>query len=131
MAKNMWGNIDDFDKIRAPHEIVAEQNDFLNQMTKGLLELKIERKQSNTIFNYDIYINAPSLNLKQRIFRLTHDFKIYPANLYDENGTKEYQSANQDEFEKNLELILSSNETMTAIGGMMAQARLGQNDILV
>lgn len=129
--KNMWGNIEEYDSIQPPHEIVAKQNEFLNKMTKGLLELKIERKQSNTIYNYDIYIHASSLNQKQRIFRLTHDIKLYPANLHDEQGTNEYKSADQSEFEENLGAILSSNETMTTIAGMMAQARLGQNDVLV
>ncbi len=98
--KNMWGNIEDYDLIKAPHEIVSEQNEYLAEMTKGLLELKIERKQSNTIFNYDVYINAPTLNLRHRIFRLTHDFKIYPANLYDEQGTNEYKSGDQTELKK-------------------------------
>ena len=130
-TQNMWGNIKEYESIQPPHEIVAKQSEFLKEMTKGLLELKIERKQSNTIYNYDIYINAPTMNQKQRIFRLTHDIKIYPANIYDEQGTNEYKSADQAEFEGNLGAILSAKETMTTIAGLMAQARLDQNDILV
>jgi len=129
--QNMWGNIEEYESILPPHEIIAKQNEFLKKMTKGLLELKIERKQSNTIYNYDIFISAPTMNQKQRIFRLTHDIKIYPANVYDEQGTNEYKSADQAEFEKNLAIILSSKETMTTIAGMMAQARLDQSNILV
>lgn len=131
MTQSMWGNIEEYESIQPPHEIIAKQNGFLKEMTKGLLELKIERKQSTTIYNYDIFISAPTINQKQRIFRLTHDIKIYPANIYDEQGTKEYKSADQAEFEINLGKILSSKETMTTIAGMLAQARLDQSNILV
>jgi len=130
-VKNMWGDIDDMAEVRPPHAIIEEQGKFLEKMSKGALELKIERKHSGTIFNYDIYIVLPSMNHKQRIFRLTHDFKLYPANLYDEQGTSEYKSQDQEGFEKNLGKVLSSKETMTTISGLMAQARLASSDILV
>ncbi|MEA3545084.1 MAG: hypothetical protein U9R69_07690 [Thermodesulfobacteriota bacterium] len=130
-VKNMWGDIDDMTEVRPPHEIIEEQGKFLEKMSKGTLEMKIERKQSATVFNYDIYIVLPSMNHRQRIFRLTHDFKLYPANLYDEQGSHGYKSKDQEEFEQNLGKILSSTETMTTISKLMAQARLGTNDILV
>lgn len=130
-VKNLWGAMHDIENLRPPHEIIFEQGRLLKEMTKDLLELKIERKTSNTIFNYDIYISAPSLSHKQRIFRLTHDFKLYPANLYDEQSSSEYKCADQDEFEKNLGAILSSKETMTTIGALMAQSRFGNNDVFV
>lgn len=130
-VKNMWGDIDDMAEVRPPHEIIEEQGKFLAKMCKGVLELKIERKHSGSIFNYDIYIALPSMNHRQRIFRLTHDFKLYPANLYDEQGSNEYKSKDQEEFEKNLGKVLSSKETMITISGLMAQARLGSSDILV
>ena len=129
--KNMWGDINDMTDIRPPHEIIEEQGNLLSEMTKGVLQLKIERKQSNTVFNYDIYIELISVNYRQRIFRLTHDFKLYPANIYDEQGTNEYKSKDQEEFEDNLGKILSAKDTMTTISGLMAQARLNASDILV
>lgn len=124
------GGIDDTAEIRPPHEIIEKQGKFLAKM-KGTLEMKVEHKQSAAVFNYDIDIVLSSTNHRQRIFRLTHDFKLYPANLYDEQGSNEYKSKDQEEFEKNLGKILSSKETMTTIGGLMAQARLGASDILV
>ena len=66
---HLWGNLQDIDNIRPPHEIIEVQGQFLTEMSKNLLELKIERKQRTTIINYDIFINAPSMNVKQRIFR--------------------------------------------------------------
>ena len=118
-------------EVRPPHEIIEEQGKFLEKMSKGALELKLERKHTGTIFNYDIYIVLPSMKHRQRIFRLTHDFKLYPANLYDEQGSNEYKSKDQETFEENLGKILSSKETMTIISAMMAQARLSSSDNLV
>ncbi len=128
---NMWGSIDDFKNIRAPHEILDEQGKLLAEMTKGLLEMKIERRQSNTIFSYDVFITMPALQYRQRFLRLNHDIKLYPANLYEEQDTNEYKSANQEEFEENLSKILSSNATRTIISGLMAQARLNGTEIMV
>lgn len=130
-AKNMWGDINDMSNIRTPHEIIDEQGRFLAEMTKGVIELKIERKQSSTVFNYDVFICLPSMGYKQRILRMMHDIKLYPANLYDEHGTNEFRSKDQETFEDNLAAILSSTETKTIISGLMAQARLNGNDVLV
>ena len=129
--KNMWGDINDMADIRPPHEIIEEQGKLLSEMTKGALQLKIESKQNKTVFSYDVYIELTSVNYRQRIFRLTHDFKLYPANIYDEQGTNEYKSKNQEEFEENLGKLLSSKETMTTISGLMAQSRLNASDVLV
>ncbi len=129
--KNMWGDINDMADLRTPHEIIEEQGRVLSEMTKGTLELKIERKQSSTVFNYDVFIALPAMNYKQRILRLMHDIKLYPANLYDEQGTNEFRCKNQDEFEASLASILSSADTKIIISGLMAQARLSGSDILV
>ncbi|HMB16572.1 MAG TPA: hypothetical protein VKN62_09670 [Pelovirga sp.] len=130
-AKNMWGDINDMTDIRTPHEIIEEQGQVLSEMTKGTLELKIERKQSSTVFNYDVFISLPVMNYKQRILRLMHDIKLYPANLYDEQGTNEFRCKNQEDFEESLGSILSANETKVIISGLMAQARLNGSDVLV
>ncbi len=130
-TKNMWGDINDMTDLRTPHEIIEEQGQMLSEMTKGTLELKVERKQRSTVFNYDVYISLPAMQYKQRILRLMHDIKLYPANLYDEQGTNEFRCKNQEEFEDNLASILSANETKVIISGLMAQARLNGKDVLV
>ncbi|MBD1401464.1 hypothetical protein [Pelovirga terrestris] len=130
-VKNMWGDINDMTDLRTPHEIIEEQGQVLSEMTKGTLELKVERKQSNTVFNYDVFISLPAMQYKQRILRLMHDIKLYPANLYNEQGTNEYRCKNQEEFEDNLGSILSASETKVIISGLMAQARLNSKDVLV
>lgn len=127
--KNMWGNLADISDIRTPHEILLEQSNFLSEMTNGLLEFKIERKQSSAVFSYDVYITLPSMKYMERLLRMSHDIKLYPALLHDAQESRQYDSKNQEEFEENLGAILSSPETMSLISSLMIQSRSG--DFLV
>lgn len=129
--KSLWGEMIDVTEVRAPHEILEEQGTVLADLTKGLLNMKIVRKQSSTVFNYDVYITMPSMNYKHRILRLIHDVKLYPAMLYDEQNSNEFRSKDADEFEENLGKILSSPDTKVIIGGLMVRARLNDKDVLV
>lgn len=122
-SKNLWGDITDLSNMRSPHEILVEQGKFLEEMTKGVLEFKIERKQSNTVFGYDVYITLPAMKYKERLLRMSHDIKLYPAILHDALESKQADSKNQEEFEENLGRILSSAETMALISSLMVQSR--------
>ena len=77
------------------------------------------------------FITLPAMDYRQRFLRLNHDIKLYPANLYEEQDTHEYKSASQEEFEANLEKVLSSQATRSIISSLLAQARLGANDTMV
>jgi len=122
-AKNLWGDLNDLSNLRTPHEILKEQGDLLGEMTNGLLEVKIERKQSHTVFGYDVYIALPAMKYKERLLRMSHDIKLYPVILHDAQESKQTNSETPEEFEENLGNILSSPETMTLIRGLMIQAR--------
>ncbi len=130
-VKNLWGELIDVSNVRAPHEILEEQGAVLAEITKGLLNLKIVRKQSSTVFNYDVFVAMPSMNYKHRILRLIHDVKLYPAMLYDEQNSNEFKSKDAEEFEENLGKILTSPDTRVVISGLLVRARLKDRDILV
>jgi len=122
--KSLWGEMPDIASIRTPHEILMEQGQYLSEMTQGLLDYAIERKQKNTLFSYDFYITVPAIDYRLALLRVTHDIKLYPAILASENTGEEYTANNQDEFEEDLGSVLSSEETKVAISGLLAQARL-------
>jgi len=122
--KNLWGDMPDVASIRTPHEILLEQGNYLTEMTGGLLGFQIERKQKNTLFSYEFNICVPVLNYKQPLLRITHDIKLFPAIIADEQSGAEYTAKNQVEFENDLGAILSSEETRTIITGLLAQARI-------
>ena len=124
--KNLWGTMPDVTSIRTPHEMLLEQGQYLVEMTGGLFDFSIQRKQKNTLFSYEFCLLVPAINYQQPLLRITHDIKLFPAILVSEMGGEEYTAKNQQEFESDLEAILSSEETRTTISGLLAQARLEQ-----
>lgn len=122
--KNLWGNMPDISSIRTPHEIVLEQGQYLVEMTEGLLDYLVERRQKNTLFSYEFFLTVPCIDYKQPLLRITHDIKLFPAILVSDQSGEEYTANNQDEFEDDLGAILSAEETRRLIGGLLAQARL-------
>ncbi|MDX2480417.1 MAG: hypothetical protein QNK24_08765 [Desulfuromusa sp.] len=122
--KNLWGPMPDIASIRTPHEILLEQGQYLVEITGGLLDFIIERKQKNTLFSYEFFISVPLIDYKQPLLRITHDIKLFPAILASDSSGEEYTANNQNEFEEDLEAILSAEETRTTISGLLAQARL-------
>ena len=123
-TKNLWGAMPDIASIRTPHEVLLEQGQYLVEMTGGLLDFTIERKQKNTLFSYEFSLLVPTIDYKQLLLRITHDIRLFPAILVSELNGEEYTANNQQEFETDLEAILSGEETRTTISGLLAQARL-------
>lgn len=123
-GKNLWGEMPDISSIRTPHEILFEQGEYLVEVTEGLLNFSIERKQKNTLFSYEFWIMVPSINYKYSLLRIAHDIKLFPAILSCEQSGEEYTANNQSEFEDDLGTILSSEETRILLRSLMAQARL-------
>ena len=94
-------------------------------MTEGLVSLSVEKQQSKSvIFRYDVYLVSADMTYRERIFNLTHDHKLYPANIYDEQESQEYKAENQTEFEENLGKILASKDIMEAVGMLIAQHQM-------
>lgn len=122
--KNLWGDMPDIASIRTPHEILLEQGQYLVEITDGLIDFVIERKQKNTLFSYLFILDVPLMNYTQTLLRITHDIKLFPALLVSEQTGEEYTANNQKEFEDDLESVLSADETRVTISGLLAQARL-------
>lgn len=131
-TKNLWGNIEDYADVRPPHELLEEQGKALSQITDGKLVLTISRTQSNTVYNYDAFISlATAKQVRQRILRLTHDIKLYPALIFDDEGSTEHRAENQEDFEEKLGRVLSSEGTMRVVATLMTQARLNPGEKIV
>lgn len=122
--KNLWGEIPDMDSFVTPYEILHEQGKILVESTGGMLDFDIQRQQKNTLFSFEFWILVPALSYKYSLVRVTHDIKLYPAILSSEQNGEEFTAKTQEEFEKDLGAILSSQETQVLIRSLMAQARL-------
>jgi len=123
-GKSLWGPMPDIDSIRTPHEILAQQGNYLSEMTEGLLNIEIDRLQKSALFSYEFSIVVETFKYRQVILRITHDIKLFPSILRDEQSGEEYTAKTQAEFEDDLGTILSSETTQTIVKGLMAQARL-------
>ncbi|HEY5674888.1 MAG TPA: hypothetical protein VIR78_14365 [Malonomonas sp.] len=123
-GKNLWGAMPDIANIRTPHTIMLEQGAYLAEVTEGLLELEIKRLLNKTLFIYECSIVVPSVQYRQVILRITHDIKLYPSILRNEQSGEEFTAKNQSEFEEDLGAILSSEDTRLIIVGLLSQAKL-------
>jgi hypothetical protein len=124
-VKSLWGELPEIKKLMPPHEIIKAQNRFLQKMTGNLVSLSVEKIHSKSVIcRYDIYLVVDSVSYRELIFSLTHDHKLYPANIYNEQESQEYKAESQEEFEKNLGKILSTKEIMETIAMLIAQHRL-------
>lgn len=123
-GKSLWGPMPDLSSIRTPHEILTQQGNYLSEMTDGILNIEIERLQKNALFSYEFSIVVETCQFRQVLLRLTHDIKLFPSILRDEQSGEEYMANTQDEFENDLGTILTSETTRTIVRGLMAQAKL-------
>ncbi len=136
--KNLWGELPQSENIRTPYTILKEQASLLTEITKGLLigEVNIspevddvikfassilgERSQSFVAF---LRIKAPSLNnYTYSVVKIQYPIKLYPVlvkSLVVENFQRECSS--EEEFEKALGQILSSQEVKQVISALLAQ----------
>ena len=123
--KNLWGEIEPAD-VNSPLTILKEQSQVLSEITNELLRGYAKySKQDGVWFCHDFYINAPSLNnyacrLLTISIRVTHD---YPVFLTKNEGITDLQCINREEFEIELNKILSSPHTKSLISGLLSKIK--------
>lgn len=128
-AKNLWGDIENLPKSKPPIAILKEQSQILEKLTKGLLTGYISDNKSNRreIFLFEFFIIAPSLNnYRYNVLSIKYDVGLYPVEVSDMTVDigkliKEKKNENHEEFELNLQEILSSDKVKRVISGLLAQ----------
>jgi hypothetical protein len=124
--KNLWGEINNLPKVKAPVAILNEQAQQLEELTGGLLTCRVAQLNTNnpSRFSYQFSINAPSLNnYSFTAFFIDHDMGLYPLKIsYKENENKPEITCNDiNEFESALGEIFSSPEIRRVISGLLSQ----------
>jgi len=121
--KSLWGNLDEFKKIKTPLSIVREQGALLTQETKGILrgEVKINATGENISFSF--FIIAMQLNrYKYLALQVEHDVFIYPVKVYSGIHEKWTECRDEASFLARIESILSSLEMKTIIESLLSQS---------
>ncbi|WP_394753942.1 hypothetical protein [Crenothrix sp.] len=127
--KNLWGEINNLPKVKAPVAVLNEQAQFLSDLTGGLLTGEISQvERSGDRFIYSFYIHASSLNnYYYFVLRIDHDIHLYPLNLTTDKDDSPWASSSGticndvNEFEIELGKIFSSSVVQRVISGLLSQ----------
>lgn len=116
---DLWGEITP-SVARTSVAILREQASLLGAKTNHLVEGKVETRVFGSRLYEFFYLVVPPLgNYSYELFRVSHDAKLYPVQIDDDPG---HELSNEAEFVKWLGQKLSSPETKSIIGDLLAQA---------
>lgn len=121
MAANtdLWGQLAP-SAVRAPVAILREQASLLGAKTNRLVEGKVETRVSGTKLFQFFYLVVPPLDdYLYELFQVWHDVSLYPVRIGDPPSI---ELRNEEEFVRWLGQKLSSPETKSIIGSLLAQA---------
>ncbi len=124
--KNLWADLSEVELIRAPKRVLIEQAQYLTQATKGTLVGKVDDQSANASsgFRYDLDVRVPALNnYSVTILRIFHDVDLYPVSLIASRPSKNVSCANEAEFEKAIESVLSSSEVKALLSRLLSQLK--------
>jgi hypothetical protein len=145
--KNLWGELPNPETIRTPYTILKEQASILSEITNGLLIGEVINNQKDKYFVNILRIKAPSLNnYTYSVVEVQHLIQLYPVfvknltsepitkatdlidslrfdvripGMLEDQGYEKYSS--EEEFEKALGQILSSQGVKKVISALLAQ----------
>lgn len=121
--KNLWGNLENIEKVKTPIGILREQGALLTDATSGILEGTVTLKKSYETIYANLYIVAPALdNYSYEIVNLSYSPKqLYPVRVGSTFLDKYEECKSEETFCKVLEKILSSTEASKIIQSLISQ----------
>lgn len=123
--KNLWGELPNTETLRTPYSILKEQASILSEITNGLLIGEVNSYPKENLFVMILRIKAPSLNnYTYSVVEVQHKIQLYPVfvmNLASDENQGFNQCSSEEEFEKALGQILSSQEIKKVISVLLAQ----------
>ena len=124
-TKNMWGDIPEVDSVRTPASMLREQAQILSKRTKGLLNGHVSRNIEDITgkFLYTLAVRAPALdNYRYIVLEITHGLELYPVDLRYIDGLT-VESKTEEEFLRNVEKKLQSEDVRKAITSLLSQSK--------
>ena len=117
---DLWGEIIPA-AVRTPLAILREQAALLGTKTKNLIEAKVETGVSRGEFSHRFKLVVPAMdNYTYELFTVTHGVDLYP--VFTRVKKLDLQMNNEEDFVRWLKETLSSPDTKTLIGNLLAQA---------
>lgn len=121
--KNLWGNLENIEKVKTPVGILREQGALLTEATSGILEGKVNLHISYGTLSADLNIVAPALdNYSYEIVSLSYNPKqLYPVSVGSTFMVQYEECKTEESFYKVLEKILSSPKVQKIIQSLISQ----------
>jgi hypothetical protein len=115
---DLWGDIAP-SAVRTPASILREQASLLGAKTKNTIEGQVETWTSGSKFYHSFNLVVPALdNYSYELFKISHEVNLYPVHV----GFPLIEAKNEEAFVNWLAQKLSSAETKSIIGNLLAQA---------
>lgn len=116
---DLWGDIAPA-AVRTPVSILREQASLLGAKTKNTIEGNVESRVSGSLLNHSFNLVVPALdNYTYELFQISHDVNLYPIHV---GFQYVVDLKNEEDFVRWLARKLSSPETKSVIGNLLAQA---------
>lgn len=151
LLKNLWTAIGEIPDIETPYSILKKQAQYLNEVTKNLIEgqIKTEQISSSSIETWSpdaedglirrdsspsqswsknyFLIYSPILNWEYSLFEIAYDnINLYPVSFLKNGRYTYYIARNENEFQEKLAEIFNSAETKRIITAIVSQSRAAE-----
>lgn len=123
--KNLWGDLSDIKGVITPADYLVEQANVLTAQTKGILLGTVETTRAyGASFRSTLSVVVPGLNDYQYdLLTMVYGISLYPVNIKDIVGQKDYKCESPELISDTLQMILSSPAVHKVLGALMAQTR--------
>ena len=126
-SKNLWADLSQLEIVRTPRTVLLEQAQYLTQAAKGILEGRVDDESIDVAaagFRYDLNVRVPALNnFLVTVLWIEHGLELYPVRLMARRPVRDVSCANEAEFEKAIESILTSPEVKTVLSRLLSQVK--------
>jgi hypothetical protein len=125
-SKSLWVDLSQLEIGRTPRTVLLEQAQYLAEASKGELIGRVADKTPYVagFFRYTLDVRVPALNnYSVEILWIDHGIDLYPVRLGASKPHTDVQCADEAEFVKAVESVLSSAGVKTILSHLLSQLK--------
>ncbi|WP_332862689.1 hypothetical protein [Janthinobacterium svalbardensis] len=124
MTENLWGYIPGAASMATPYSILIGQGKLLSDHTGGQITGYVQKTTSSGEFSVDLFLRVEQLNnYRYHLLRVQHSVELYPLYMTPSGKKSSIACFDEEEFKRELKVILSGDSTMKIIQALLAQIR--------
>jgi len=123
-VRDLWPADIGVTTLITPVSILREQATLLGEKTKHLVDAEVVSTPNGPGMVHSFILVAPAIGgYKYRLLRVIHNVDVYPLTLHFEPTNTQTEASNQEDFEKQLGSIFSSDKTQNIVKSLIAQSQ--------